>query len=108
MTKTKIIAIVVAAMLLLVSMPALAATGKMKVYLKDGDGVPVNANVVVKKGDAVKKCTTSGGACVIKSLGKGEWKVSAKTSDGKMYGGPQAVTVKPDKTVTVTVRMKKK
>ena len=104
----KAIAIVVAAMLMAASMPALAATGKMKVILKDKDGVRVNANVVVKKGDSVKKCTTTAGSCTIKKLKKGEWKVSAKTSNGKMYGGPKAVTVKPDKTVTVTVRMKKK
>ena len=89
-------------------LPALAATGKMKVILKDGDGVRVNANVVVKKGTTVKKCTTTAGACTIKNLSKGEWKVAAKTANGKMYGGPKAVTVKPDKTVTVTVRMKKK
>ena len=108
MIKKRTIAIVIAAMLVLASMPALAATGKMKVILKDGNGVRVNGKVVVKKGDTVKKCTTTAGSCTIKKLKKGEWKVSAKTADGKYYGGPKKVTVKPDKTVTTTVRMKKK
>ena len=84
---------------------AMAATGKIKVLLKNEGGRVINGDISARKGSAAKNCKTRAGGCVIGDVGEGTWFVSAVSLGGK-DSGLHTVSVKGGVEAQITLVLK--